>query len=92
MMDLYTKNGRPLQVFADIVYSGRGLVIGRINRERVYDPHGRYVGTIVGARLVCRTEDGYSIGSPFSAPHRTGSGKGNFPGSVITGREPRIPD
>lgn len=51
-MDLYTKNGRPLQVSGDRVYSRSGTVVGRIRSEKVYGTDGRYVGTIVNDRLV----------------------------------------
>ncbi|MNG96528.1 hypothetical protein D3C79_555990 [compost metagenome] len=33
-MDLYTKNGRPLQVQGDKVYSRTGKVVGRIKGEK----------------------------------------------------------
>lgn len=32
-MDLYTKNGRPLQVSGNIVYSKSGKVVGCIQRD-----------------------------------------------------------
>ena len=47
-MDLYTKNGRPLQVSGDYVYSHSGKIVGRIRGEKVFGTGGRYVGTIVG--------------------------------------------
>ena len=49
-MDLYTKNGRPLQVSGDTVYGRSGKVIGRISGDKVYGTDGRYVGTIDGDR------------------------------------------
>lgn len=91
-MDLYTKNGRPLQVSDDIVYSRSGQVVGRIKNEKVYGTDGRYVGTIVGDRLVYRSTDSAGISSPFSAATRAGSAKANRAGSAIWGDEPNIPD
>ena len=46
-MNLYTKNGRPLQVHDDIVYSKGGKVVGKIDGNKVFDQGGQYVGTIV---------------------------------------------
>lgn len=43
-MDLYAKNGRPLEVSNEIVYSRTGKVIGRISGNKVYGTNGRYVG------------------------------------------------
>jgi hypothetical protein len=62
-MDLYTKNGRPLQVSRDTVYSQSGQVVGRIKGKRVFGTDGRYVGTIVGDRLVYRSTFSAAIGS-----------------------------
>lgn len=91
-MDLYTKNGRPLQISGETVYSRSGTVIGRIRGEKVYAPDGRYVGTIAGDRLVYRSTDSASVGSSFSATNRAGSARGNRVGSAIWGDEPEIPD
>lgn len=91
-MELYTKNGRPLQVSGDIVYSRSGKVVGRIKGEKVYGTNGRYVGTITSGRLVYRSTDSAGIGSPFTAANRTGSAKANHAGSAIWGDEPDIPD
>ena len=91
-MDLYTKNGRPLQVSGDIVYSRSGKVIGRIKNEKVYGTDGRYVGTITSGRLVYRSIDSAGISSPFSAANHAGSAQANHAGSAISGDEPDIPD
>lgn len=91
-MDLYTKDGRPLQVSGKTVYSRSGNVVGRIKGEKVYATDGHYVGTIVGDRLVYRSTDSASMGSPFSAVNRVGSAKANRVGSAIWGDEPNIPD
>ena len=91
-MELYTKNGRPLQVSGNKVYSRSGKVVGRIKGEKVYGTDGRYVGTIVGDRLVYRSTHSASISSPFSAANRAGTGRANRAGSAIWGDEPDVPD
>lgn len=91
-MGLYTKDGRPLPVSGETVYTGSGQPIGRIARSKVFGPDGRYVGTIVGDRLVYRSTDSASVGSPFTAAGRTCSARGNRAGSSIWGDEPSIPD
>jgi hypothetical protein len=91
-MDLYTKNGRPLQVSGDTVYSRSGKVVGRIRGEKVYGTDGRYVGTITNDRLVYRSTDNAGISSHFSATNRVGSARVNRVGSAIWGDEPDIPD
>lgn len=91
-MGLYTKNGKPLQVSGDIVYSKSGKVVGRINGQKVFGTDGRYVGTIVSDRLVYRSTDSSAICSSFSAANRVGSAMANSVGSAIWGNEPNIPD
>lgn len=91
-MSLHTKDGRPLQVSGDTVYSGSGHVVGRIRGDKVYGPDGRYVGTITSGRLVHRSTDGAGIGSPFASANRAGSGQPNAGGSGLWGDEPDIPD
>jgi hypothetical protein len=91
-MDLYTKNGKPLQVSGNIVYSRSGIVVGRIDRNKVFGTNGRYVGTIVNDRLVYRSTDSASIKPVFSASNKDSTGKANHGGSGIWGEEPNIPD
>jgi len=91
-MGLYTKNGRPLQVSGDMVYSRSGKVVGRIKGEKVFGTDGRYVGTIDSGRLVYRSTDSASISSPFSSANRSGSAQANSAGSALWGDEPDIPD
>jgi hypothetical protein len=91
-MDLYTKNGRPLQVSADKVHSRSGTIVGRIKGEKVYGTDGRYVGTIVGERLVYRSTQSATVSSSFSAANRAGSARASCAGSGIWGDEPDIPD
>lgn len=91
-MELYTKNGKPLQVSGSTVYSKSGKVVGRIKGKKVFGPDGKYVGTIVNDRLVYRSTDSASISSLFSAANRVGTAKANRLGSAILGDEPKIPD
>jgi hypothetical protein len=91
-MSLYTKNGRPLQVRGDIVYSRSGNPVGRIVGDKVFGTNGRYVGTIDGDRLVYRSSQSAEISSSFSASSMTGSGMASTCGSAIWGDEPNIPD
>ena len=79
-MDLYTKNGRPLQVSDSTVYSRSGRLVGRIKSEKVFGADGRYVGTIVGDRLVYRSTHSASIGSPFAAANRARTAGANRAG------------
>lgn len=91
-MDLYIKNGDPLQVSGNTVYSKSGKVVGRIYADKVHGPDGRYVGTIVNDRLVYRSSQSSTIRSSFSASNRGGNGKANRGGSGIWGEEPSIPE
>lgn len=91
-MSLYTKNGRPLQVVRDKVYSRSGQIVGRIKGDRVFGTDGRYIGTIVNDRLVYRSTHSALISSPFSVANRSGAGMGNHGAVGIWGDEPNIPD
>lgn len=91
-MSLYTKNGRPLQVTGDKVYSRSGKIVGRIKGDRVYGTDGRYVGTIVNDRLVYRSTHSARVSSSFSAANRAGTARANRAGSAIWGDEPDLPD
>jgi hypothetical protein len=91
-MDLYTKNGKPLQVTGDNVYSRSGAVVGRIKNGKIFGTDGRYVGTIEGDRLVYRSTDSAVISSPFVTARRAGIGRANRAGSAIWGDEPNIPE
>lgn len=90
-MDLYTKNGIPLQVSGDYVYSKSGKPVGKIRGKKVFGTNGRYVGTIVNDRLVYRSTDSAAIGSSFSVANRVGSARASRVGSAIWGEEPNIP-
>ena len=91
-MNLYTKEGHPLQVFSEIVYSRSGKVVGRLSGRKVFGKDGRYVGTIDGDRLVYRSIDSSEISSSFSASDSIGIATAKSVSSAIWGDEPTIPD
>jgi hypothetical protein len=92
MSSLYTKNGRPLQVSGNNVYSRSGKYVGRMSGGKVYDPSGRYAGTIVGDRVVYRSTESASISGPSVSAACVGSAAANAVGSAIWGDEPNFPD
>lgn len=91
-MNLYTKNGRPLQVSGNSLYSGSGTYLGSISNGKVFDPSGRYAGTIDGDRVVYRSTDSAWMGSVSTSANRVGSAAANAVGSAIWGDEPNFPD
>jgi hypothetical protein len=90
--DLYTKNGRPLQRSGNNLYARSGRYLGRVRNGKVYDPSGKYAGTIVGDRVVYRSTDGATIGSPSISANRVGTARANRVASAIWGDEPPFPD
>lgn len=92
MNSLYTKNGRPLQVSGSNVFSRSGKHVGHISGNKIYGPNGRYAGTIVGDRVVYRTTDSATVGSPTAHAARAGTARANAAGSAIWGDEPHFPD
>jgi hypothetical protein len=91
-MDLFTKNGRPLQVSGGKVYSRSWQIVGRKNDDKMFGTEGRYVGTIFGERLIHRSTRSARASSPFSAATRAGTGRANRAGSAAWGDEPDAPD
>jgi hypothetical protein len=65
MANLYTMNGRPLTRRGDDLFTRFGNHIGRVQGEKVFGPDGRYVGTLVGDRLVYRSTDSAHVSSAF---------------------------
>lgn len=89
---MYTKNGRPLQVHGNYVFSRSGKPVGQIRGQKVFGPDGQYVGSIDGDRLVYRSTESAEISSSFSIAQMAGSASANSAGSAIWGDEPNIPD
>jgi len=87
---LYTKYGVPIKVNGDKVFNPSGLQFGRIHGSKVHGADGRYVGTIVGDRLVFRSTDSSTITTPFMPSHAMGSARAHRAASAVWGDEPDI--
>lgn len=92
MASLYTKKGRPLQRSGDKLYSRSGRYLGQIRNGKVYNPRGRYAGTLIGDRVVYRSTDSATIGSPSTSANHAGSAAARAVGAAIWGDEPPFPD
>jgi len=89
---LYTKEGRPLKVSSDDLFSRSGKHVARIRNGKAYGPDGRYVGTIVGDRLIYRSTNSASSSSAFAPRTHAGHASANRAGTAAWGDEPPIPD
>lgn len=89
---IYTKQGRPLKVSGEGLFSRSGKHVARIRNEKAYDPNGKYVGTIVGDRLVYRSSDSAYAASSFMARDGFGHTYANRLAVATWGDEPPIPD
>ena len=90
---MHTKNGKALQVNGSTLYTGSGYVVGRIRDARLFDQDGRYVGTVVGDRLVYRAAERNKVGPGFTAarcPMRALKDRARV--SMLRGDEPTLPD
>jgi hypothetical protein len=93
MGTIYTKNGQPVEVSGDQVFSRSGKYVGRLDGDRLYGPNGRYIATLDGDRLVYRSTDTAQISSAHApSANRAGSASARAAGSAIWGSEPEIPD
>jgi hypothetical protein len=77
MATLHTKEGRPLRQSGHDLFSRSGTHVARLRGKKAYSPDGKYVGTIIGNRLVYRSTDCATVGSvlrvaPALGPHRHG--------------------
>ena len=90
---MHTKNGRALQVSGKTMYTGSGQVVGRIRDARLFNQDGRYVGTVVGDRLVYRSAERNKIGPAFEAARCAPRALNNRAReSMLRGEEPTLPD
>jgi hypothetical protein len=89
---LYTKEGRPLKVSGDNLFSRSGRHVARIRNGKAYGPDGRYVGTIVGDRLIYRSTNSTSSSSAFAPRAHAGHASANRAGTAVWGDEPPVPD
>ena len=87
---LYTKNGVPVRVREDKVFNPSGRQFGRIKGSKVCGSDGRYVGTVVGDRLVDRSTDSATVGSPFTPSIIGASTRMHRMASMLWGDEPDI--
>jgi hypothetical protein len=92
MADLYTKNGRPLHRERDDLFSRSGKHVARLSGNKAFSSRGRYVGTLVGDRLIYRSTDSAVIGSLFTPSLRAGYAMSNAVGTAEWGDEPPIDD
>lgn len=90
--ELCTKSGRLLQRVDDELFSRSGRYLGRFRGNKVYDPDGRYCGTLVGDRVVYRTIDSAAAGAASTAAALPASTKPNHKGSPLWGVEPAFAD
>jgi len=90
---MHTKNGKALQVNGSTLYTGSGYVVGRIRDARLFDQDGRYVGTVVGDRLVYRSAERNKVAPGFTAakcPARALKDRARV--SMLRGDEPTLPE
>jgi hypothetical protein len=90
MADLYTKNGAPLRVRGDDIFDRSGTHVGRRRDKKVYDPNGRYAGTIVGDRVVYRSTDSAAVGTSYARRASAGSASASRAASALWGDEPFV--
>jgi hypothetical protein len=92
MDDLYTRSGRLLQRLGDHLHSRSGRYLGQLQNRKVFDPQGRYCGTIVGDRVVYRTIDSAATSTASHAVACPASTQANRTGSGLWGVEPPFED
>jgi hypothetical protein len=92
MPDLYTRSGRLLQRIDNALFSRSGRYLGQVEDRKVFDPAGRYCGTLVGDRVVYRTIDSAATGAVSTAMACAASTHPNHKGSPIWGAEPPFAD
>ena len=92
MDKIYTKEGRPLKLSGGDLISRSGEHVARIRGSKAYGSDGKYVGTVVGDRLIYRSTDRASISSPFAPRASAGHASANHAATAAWGEEPPIPD
>ena len=88
MSDLYTRSGLLLQRVGDDLHSRSGRYLGKVVDTKVFDPAGRYCGTLVGDRVVYRTVDSAARSTPSNSEDRPPSTGANARGMPLWGVEP----
>jgi len=89
---LCTKEARPLRQSGSDLFSRSGTHVAKLKGKKAYGSDGRYVGTLVGNRLVYRSTDSATIGSAFAQRAHAGSARASAAGSAVLGEEPPIRD
>lgn len=92
MNDLYTRSGRLLQLHGNRLHARSGRYLGQLRNGKVFDPTGRYCGTIVGDRIVYRTIDSAATMAASDVEACTASTHANRTGASIWGTEPPFLD
>jgi hypothetical protein len=92
MPQLFTKNGRPLQRDGDRLFAKSGIYLGTVRDQYVFNPSGKYAGTIDSDRVVYRVIDSARISSPSIAAPRVGLAMINAVPAAILGDEPAFPN
>ena len=88
---LYTKEGRPLRRSGSDTVCAVGTT-SKLKGKKAHGRDGRYVGTLVGNRLVHRSTDSATNGSPFAQRAHAGTAIVAAAGAAFLGDEPPIPD
>jgi hypothetical protein len=89
---IYTKNGRPLKVSGNDLFARSGKHVARLRGGKAYGPDGKYVGTVVGDRLIYRSTDSASSSSPFVLRTNLGHASANRLATGVWGDEPPLAD
>lgn len=92
MDDLYTRSGRLLQRVGNHLHSRSGRYLGQFENGKVFDPNGRYCGTLVGDRVVYRTVDSAAKTGPSEGGECPPSTHANRNGMPLWGIEPPFSD
>jgi hypothetical protein len=93
MDHLYTRSGRLLQRLGNQLHSRSGRYLGQLQNGKVFDPNGRYCGTIVGERVVYRTIDSAATAASSTPVTTPPSSTGpNLTGASLWGIEPPFED
>lgn len=92
MASLFTKNGKPLQVYDNYIYSRSGKFVGHINGDKVFGPDGCYVGSIDGDRVIYRSPYRTHISSQICMANIAGIADAYVPTCALWGDEPDIDD
>lgn len=87
---IYTKDGRPLSVHGDRVFGSHGRQVAQLRNGKAFDSNGRYVGTLVGDRLIYRSTDSAVISGPFAPSISSPFAVANRVGVAVVGDEPPI--